>query len=171
MLQSGKIFTVYPTGDDDTVNLQQAFDLALAAGPGSTVRLAPGNFRIGFIEVWDFEGYFKGAGQDVSIINSLENMDCQPLLDKNQYPALVYFVRGYPRISDLSFHITPYAPCLPYNMGVHGPDWLGTNIFPLVVAASPWNMDTDCSEIQIEQVSASIETRHDQRRGRRSPER
>jgi hypothetical protein len=152
---TGKVFTVYPSGADDTVNLQQAFNWAKAAGPGSTVQLAPGNFHIGFVEVRDFEGYFKGAGQNKTFIDTFQNQNCQMLIDQNKWPALVYFMRGYPRISDLSFHITPSAPCLPY----WGPDpnWRGTTVFPLVIASSPWTMD-DCATIQpAEKVSALVE--------------
>jgi len=157
VLRSGNTFTVYPTGVDDTANLQHAFDLALAAGPGSTVQLAPGNFRIGHIEVPDFKGYFKGAGQDLTVIDSLPGLDCQSLVNNNKEPALLYFIRGYPRISDLTFHITPKGPCAPYHMDIHGDGWLDSNIFPLVVSTSPLDIHTDCDVNRIEQVSASIE--------------
>jgi hypothetical protein len=152
-----KVFTVKPNGKDDTANLQQAFAAAKAAGPGSTVQLAAGKFRIGLMEVWDFKGYFKGAGQGKTVIDTFSDQNCQALLDQNKWPALVYFVRGYPRISDLSFQITPSAPCKPYNMGGYGPDWRSSSIFPLVVATPPWNNEADCAQVRNEQVSALIE--------------
>jgi hypothetical protein len=155
--QSGKVFTVYPTGMDDTANIQNAFAMAKAAGPESTVQLTKGNFRINLIEVQDFKGYFKGAGQDKTVIDMFANQNCQPLIDNNQFPALIYFMRGYPRISDLSFHITPYTPCLPYQMASYGPDWRGTFIFALIVSTSPWNRETDCNELRTEKVSVTIE--------------
>ena len=157
VIADGNVFTVYPNGADDTANIQQAFDLAKAVGPGSTVQLAAGHFRMGFVEVWDFEGYFKGAGQGVTVIDTFENMECQALIDNNQFPALFTFMRGYPRISDLSFQITPYSPCRPYHLWYVGPDWLGTNIVPLVVSTSPWNRADNCLELRTEPVSASIE--------------
>jgi hypothetical protein len=156
--QEWKVFRVKPNGTDDTDNILQAFVKAKAAGPGSTVQLAAGKFfvRIGVIEVVEFNGAFKGAGQNKTIIDTFENQNCQPLIDLHKWPTLVYFMRGYPRISDLSFHITPSAPCLPYFSSMDL-NWRGTSIFPLVVASSPWN-ENDCAKLQpAEKVSASIE--------------
>jgi hypothetical protein len=150
---TGKVFTVSPTGVDDTANILHAFDQAKAAGVGSTVRLTAGNFRIRIMEVWDFDGYFKGAGQGATIIDTFADQDCQSEVNNNQWPVLLHFIRGHLRVSDLSFHITPAAPCQPYWMPWAGPD---TYIDILAVTASHWNSQTDCAEIQKEKVSASL---------------
>lgn len=154
--QTGNVFTVSPNGTDDTANIQKAFDLAKAAGPGSTVRLTAGNFRTRFIEVTDFDGTFKGAGQGVTVIDTFADQDCQSRVDRDQWPSLFQFTRGYPRISDLSFHITPAAPCLPYPIGAWGPDWRKSFINILSITTSPWNPQTDCPKIQKEKVSALV---------------
>ncbi len=154
--QTGNVVTVSPSGTDDTPNFQKAFSLAKAAGPGSTVRLAAGNFRIRWMEVKDFDGYFKGAGQAVTIIDTFAGQDCQPMIDIDQGPSLLQFTRGYPRVSDLSFHITPAAPCQPYLLTAWGPDWKESFINVLTITASHWNPQTDCASIQKEKVSAWV---------------
>jgi hypothetical protein len=39
-----RTFVVAPSGGDDTAAIQQAFNAAVAAGPGSAVRLTAGRF-------------------------------------------------------------------------------------------------------------------------------
>ena len=154
--QTGNVITVSPTGTDDTANFQQAFALAKAAGTGSTVRLSAGNFRIRWMEVKDFDGYFKGAGQTATVIDTFADQDCQPMVDVDQWPSLLQFTRGYPRISNLGFHITPTAPCKVYPLDTWSPGWRGSFIHVLSITASPWNSQTDCAKIQKEKVSASV---------------
>ena len=55
--------TVTPSGGDDTAQIQKAFDKAVEAGPGSTVRLTAGHFYTNNILVQNFSGCFKGAGE------------------------------------------------------------------------------------------------------------
>ncbi len=43
-LASAKTFYVTPTGKDDTANIQNAFNAAVKAGPGSVVQLSAGHF-------------------------------------------------------------------------------------------------------------------------------
>ncbi len=43
-LAGPRTFVVAPSGVDDTAALQQAFDAAVSAGPGSAVRLTKGKF-------------------------------------------------------------------------------------------------------------------------------
>ncbi len=65
------VFIVYPTGIDDTDNLQAAFDAAVAVGPGSTVQLVEGTYLLtSTISVSGFDGAFKGAGRDVTVIKT-----------------------------------------------------------------------------------------------------
>lgn len=72
----GAVFTVTPNGTDDTENIRQAFADAIAAGPGSEVRLEEGSYHLGFLEIRDFFGSFTGAGKGKTLINFLSNMDC-----------------------------------------------------------------------------------------------
>ena len=73
--QDGNVFTVSPTGVDDTANIQCAFDEAVPAGPGSTVQLEEGTFYLSRdIVVLNFDGSFKGAGKGVSIVQNLDDV-------------------------------------------------------------------------------------------------
>jgi hypothetical protein len=154
---AGLVFTVYPTGVDDTDNIQQAFAQAQSAGPRSTVLLAPGNFKIRLIEIWDFDGYFKGSGQDVTFIDTFPDQECQDLVYANRWPALLMFFRGYPRISDLTIHITPANACQIYNFPAGGSDFNITWIIGLEILTAPFNPETDCQEQKIEPVSGLVE--------------
>ncbi len=89
------VFLVEPSGGDDTANLQAAFDLAKAAGPGATVQLAPGEFTVYMMEIENFDGYFKGSGEAETIIGTFADQDCQPWIDRGRYPAAAQ-VRGRP---------------------------------------------------------------------------
>jgi len=154
---SGNVFTVYPTGMDDTENIMEAFELAKSAGPGSTVLLAPGNFKTHLMEIWDFDGYFKGSGEGVTVIDTFPDQECQGLVDANRWPGLFMFFRGYPRVSDLKIHITPANPCLEYNFPLGGPDFNITWIIGIEIVASPFNPLTDCMILQKESVRGLVE--------------
>jgi len=108
---AGEIFMVYPSGGDDTGAIQQAFNDAIAAGSGSTVQLAAGQFYTNATFVQNFYGTFKGAGKDLTTIDVL----------KGKYPEeggivgpygnhLFTFEGGDVCISDLGFEITPEKP-------------------------------------------------------------
>ncbi len=68
-------FVVTPSGADDTAALQQAFDAAVAAGPGSVVKLTAGEFYTNEILVDGFDGCFTGAGMDRTVIDTLRGLD------------------------------------------------------------------------------------------------
>lgn len=157
VVSAGKVFTVYPTGVDDTENIQQAFALAKAAGLGSTVQLAAGNFKTRLLEIWDFDGYLKGAGEGLTRIETFENQECQSLIDTNRFPALFSFIRGYPRISDLSINVPFPTPCQPYHIPVFGPDYMATFIFAITIGITPYNPETDCTALQVEPASGVVE--------------
>jgi hypothetical protein len=158
--QSGKVFTVYPTGKDDTHNIQQAFDKAVKAGPGSTVKLVAGNFKTRFIEVWNFDGTFMGAGQKATVIDTFADQDCQALVDRSRIPVIFNFFRGNVRVSDLGFHITPTNPCAPYHFGeldgYADGHFMATYLDVLNISSAPFDPMTDCYAIRKEKVSAAI---------------
>jgi len=103
------VFVVEPSGGDDTPAILQAFMDAKDAGPGSAVRLAEGEYHLGFLEIRDFYGSFMGAGKDKTIIKSMNNLDAQALFDQNMYHDLVKFVGGDVHISDFTL-CTPEGP-------------------------------------------------------------
>jgi hypothetical protein len=65
------VFTVLPTGIDDTANLQAAFDAAILAGHGSTIQLVKGAYYIshGILAV-NFDGSFVGAGKEKTFVQN-----------------------------------------------------------------------------------------------------
>ena len=109
-----KTFIVSPSGEDDTENVQAAFDAAVAAGPGSTVKLTAGRFYCNNIFVEDFHGTFKGAGKDVTIIDTLRglNPDAPGLTHTGSGIYLFFFGfnGGDIKISDMTFDITAEEP-------------------------------------------------------------
>ena len=75
-LAGPRTFVVAPSGGhDDTAALQQAFDAAVAAGPGSVVKLTKGKFYTNEILVDGFDGCFTGAGMDRTVIDTLRGLD------------------------------------------------------------------------------------------------
>jgi hypothetical protein len=101
------VFIVEPSGGDDTPAILQAFDNAKAAGPGSVVQLCQGEYFLGFLEIRDFYGSFKGAGKNQTIITAMNNLDLDPILAKGQYPDLIKFVGGDVMISHFTIQTPP----------------------------------------------------------------
>ncbi|MCE5347102.1 MAG: hypothetical protein LLG13_12565 [Bacteroidales bacterium] len=102
-LVCGKVFKVQPAkGADITDELNQAFDDAKAAGPGSVVQLPEGEFELGFIEVHEFYGSFVGAGKGKTVITAKTGLDCKKIIGPDRYGWLISFVGGDICISDMT---------------------------------------------------------------------
>jgi hypothetical protein len=100
---------------DDTTNLQCAFNMAIATGPGVNVRLVAGEYHTAQIVVNDFFGAFSGAGPDLTAIYNLPHLDVvadflNPPSADNPWPDLFYFFDGYISISRLGIHIIGQEP-------------------------------------------------------------
>jgi hypothetical protein len=126
--QQGGLFTVLPTGTDDTANLQCAFDAAVDAGPGAEVRLPPGAYHTAQIVVNEFRGSFSGAGADKTAVFNLPNLyvtpadfNVNPPSAGNPWPILFSFVGGDFSISGLAFRITGDEPTLGWTFWGMGP--------------------------------------------------
>ncbi len=100
-----------PNGEDDTQSFIDAFEEAVAAGPGSLVQLAEGTYIIGFVEVRDFVGCFVGAGKGKSVITSKPDLPCDPIWGRNLQPALIRFTGGDITIRDMTYQIEDGSPC------------------------------------------------------------
>ena len=111
------VFPVSPNGVDDTQAIIDAFDEAKAAGPGSVVQLAEGEFRIGFIEIRDFYGYFRGAGRDMTKVRNLDVMPTTGdyFANNNTFPVLLCFVGGDVHVSKMTFATTD-GPVVPDDL-------------------------------------------------------
>jgi len=110
---SGSVITVKPTGVDDTVNIQCAFDAAVASGPGVDVRLKSGTFHTAQIVVNNFHGKFTGAGAKNTVIFNLPNLYVTPVdmylnlpSADNPWPSLFSFINGDFAIADMAIHIS-----------------------------------------------------------------
>ncbi|MFX0170260.1 MAG: right-handed parallel beta-helix repeat-containing protein [Candidatus Hodarchaeota archaeon] len=101
---------ISPTGIDDTDNIQFALD---NAAPGDIIQLSAGQFYCTHIEVEDFHGTFKGAGQTATTIDVIPGgpviYDYIPPYGC-QWNYFFKFEDGDFTISDMHFDITPYHP-------------------------------------------------------------
>jgi len=114
--QANGTFLVLPSGGDDTANIQDAFDAAIAAGPGSTVQLGCGQFYTNAIYVENFYGTFKGLSKKFTKIDVVRAIDpTDPGVSGPAGPYLFTFAGGDVCISDLSFDITPEMPAAPHE--------------------------------------------------------
>lgn len=112
-----KAVSVTPTGGgNDTANIQCAFDLGAAMGPGASVQLAAGTFYTEQLVVRNFTGRISGMGQGVTVLHSpahplpidrpcLGSGPCfpdEPPSDTNRYPSLVSLLGPDVTMEDLS---------------------------------------------------------------------
>lgn len=128
--QSGLMLTVAPSGSEDTVNLQCAFDYAATLGTGANVQLLPGTFHTAQLIINGVNGTIHGAGQGVTIIqnratqlsitNPYDFYTQLPSL-QNLVPALIT-VRGNNLImSDFSLRVVGVNPVVDYYSFGFGP--------------------------------------------------
>lgn len=101
------IFLVEPNGSDDTQNLLDAFNEAINYGPGAVVQLVEGEYFLGFIEIRDFYGTFRGEGVGKTFITALNNLDSQAMWDQNLHADLVKFVGGDVHLSHFTIQTPP----------------------------------------------------------------
>lgn len=99
------VFEVYP-GGNDTQSLLDAFAAAKAAGKGSVVKLMPGQFEIGMIEVREFFGTLSGSGIAETVITNPASLIDDPVRLLNKIPALFTFIGGDVTVMDLSVNLT-----------------------------------------------------------------
>jgi hypothetical protein len=104
---SNLVIKVYPNNTDDTQNLIDAFAQAKASGKNVVVKLMPGTFNIGLLEVTEFYGTLTGSGKGKTIITNLPDLPT-PLerMQQNLKEALITFIRGDVVVSDLSVELS-----------------------------------------------------------------
>ncbi len=122
LVQAQETFTVpSPSGGDDTDAIQQAFDDAVAAGPGSIVALPAGTYLVGRylrdaggnrteyegVAVNGFDGYFVGdpVGGGTTI-ELFESVDIAFHGGQGRFQNMFTFSDGHLRIFDLNFVAT-----------------------------------------------------------------
>jgi len=97
----GDVIKVYP-GPNDTQTIIDAFTLAKTFGKNVVVKLMPGTFKIGMIEVREFFGTITGSGKGKSIITNIPDLTPDRVIGQNKLPALITFIGGNVLVSDLS---------------------------------------------------------------------
>ncbi|KON27610.1 hypothetical protein AC481_04315 [miscellaneous Crenarchaeota group archaeon SMTZ-80] len=122
-----KTFLVSPSGGDDTANIQAAFNDAIATGQGCIVQLTAGQFYANNIIVQNFNGVFKGAGMDLTKIDTLRGLNpslagieliqTDPEDPSTLYPFSIWFLFEDCdiKICDLTFEITALDPAYPWQ--------------------------------------------------------
>ena len=84
---------VLPNGQNDTADIQAAFNACASYGPGCTVQLVKGTYYTEQIAVYGFQGSFVGAGQGRTFIQALPNL---PDPNSTYNTATVPFWAGNP---------------------------------------------------------------------------
>lgn len=123
--REGRTYWVFPTGVDDTDNLQCAFDAATLAGPRTTVRLVAGAYVTRQIVIRDFHGAFRGAGADETLVTNPEEpmpvakteWFLAPPSPKQPWPMLFSALHSAITVSDATFRIRGAAPLQGWTGG------------------------------------------------------
>ena len=106
-----------PNGKDDTANIQKALNSCVARGPGCTVQLQAGTYKISQLVTSNFQGTLRGVAENSTTVEALPalpvNMpdptvsgECVPNTTTCLWPTLILFVDGNIEVSDLSIRIT-----------------------------------------------------------------
>lgn len=139
VLHAQNAWLVLPTGADDTVNLQCAFDQAVGKR-GAIVRLGRGTYHTGQVAVTGFVGSFRGVGIQNTTITSLDRtLRVAPLNfllapptpenGPNPWPSIFAFVGGDITFSDFTFRMTSNAWTTGWTW-----DGLGITVYELAHA-------------------------------------
>jgi hypothetical protein len=99
---SGSVFEIYP-GSNATQAVIEAFENAKTAGKGAVVKLMPGTFELGSIEVREFSGTLMGSGSDVTIITNKADIAS----DQERNAAIIKFIGGEVSVSGMSVNFSP----------------------------------------------------------------
>ena len=124
--------TLYPTGVDDTENLKAAFQTVIDGGPGGTVMLSEGEFTISEeIVVVNFDGSFKGAGMDKTIVKN-KYTESWPHCTEEYFPDIAGLFLFYQTDEQVhSYHISDMKIVVQGKTYEYGA-FIGLNIFTIV---------------------------------------
>jgi hypothetical protein len=99
--RSNHVIKVYP-GDNATQKLLDAFARAKKKGKGTVIRLMPGEYKVGMIEVREFFGTLTGSGKEKTVITNLPELTPDKNTKLNKLPALITFIGGDVAVCDLT---------------------------------------------------------------------
>jgi len=104
------IIDVFPTGLDDTENIQCALDAATEF-KASAVLLAKADYYISSIYSGNFKGSFEGVAQGLSnLYVSDQSIDCAAMVAEGRTPAAIKFDSGEPSLRFMT--IAANSPCI-----------------------------------------------------------
>lgn len=107
----GDTITVSPTGNDDTINLQCALDMA-ASLPWARVVLEANDYYTSFLEVEGFHGVFQGAGLTETRLMTLpEGLDCIERSQQRRHVVLLAFGGGDVEVRDFTMKVGGRTSC------------------------------------------------------------
>jgi hypothetical protein len=128
--EAGRPYVVYvapPNGADDTDNIQAALSACVTKGPGCTVQLQAGTYLTRQLVTYNFQGTFKGMGQNDTTVEALPDLPvtfgdwqnglCRPNTTDCIWPDLIVFVNGDTHISDMTIKITAVPSTQPWEGG------------------------------------------------------
>lgn len=128
-IASAHTYTVEPTGDDDTANLQAALDDCVAHGAGCTVQLVAGTYRTRQLVAYDLRGRLRGHGREATVVEALPDLHVVAAADPTRpfaycdvwptpaepWATFLTFVGGSVTISDFTIRL-PHSPAaLPWE--------------------------------------------------------
>ncbi len=93
--------TYSPSSDGDDTDALKA--LISSAKPGSVIKLSPGEYHLGYMELYGFNGSLVGAGKDKTKIILKPSIDQASQLDDNKCPAWWRLIGGNITLSDITF--------------------------------------------------------------------
>jgi len=104
------IIDVFPTGSDDTANIQCALNVAANLGV-PIVRLSPGDFNITSLLVDNFNGSLQGTTRASTRLFVFSNgIDCAAMESQGLTPAAIKFSRGEPSLKFMQ--VIADSPCM-----------------------------------------------------------
>ena len=138
---------VTPTGEDDTLNLIEAFNTVVSGGLNGKVQLVEGLYTISDeIVVVNFDGWFQGAGMGKTIVENVDS-DFWPHRKDENFPELARLFMFYQtdetprslRFSDMTIRVQGQTE--PYY------GFTGMNIFEIYGRVNFDNEDIYDTEI------------------------
>jgi len=115
--QAAASHTVYvapPNGVDDTAAIQSALNTCASYGKNCTVQLAAGTYLTRQVIIHNFQGTFKGMGENVTTVQALflpvnwpdpAVEACSPNFTNCLWATLLTFIDGNVTVSDLTINI------------------------------------------------------------------
>ncbi len=108
------VYVAAPNGTDDTAAIQSALNTCAAYGKSCTVQLAGGTYLTTQLIVHNFQGTFKGMGENATTIQALFLpvnwpdplvQACNPNFTDCLWATLITFIDGSVTVSDLTINI------------------------------------------------------------------